>query len=213
MLFGRPLRHSKNTPKMARTMVTYSASRAAREPKKEKTQIDRAGRRILEEVSRKVEGEANSCLSFRQQVFSPRPEIVRKLLVYLEKVVDRFPGVPSTVKFKRFSSDDEVLNEVEYEELTFLGFSGHFAMKLLRDEFPTDFFTLETTETGPRLICTRNADEYLLENSSKVRGLLLESPQFLDDSLDLKQSVKSYFDKCQVEDEIVLKVCKFEPQV
>lgn len=199
---------------MARTMKTYSASMRVVAKKKEKTKIDRAGRRILEEVSREVEGKANSCLSFRKRVFSPRSEIVKQLLAYLEKVVERFPGVPSaTLKFKRFSSDDEVLDEVEYEELTFVGYSGHFAMKLLRDEFPTDFFTLESTEMGPRLICTRNADEYLLENSSKVRGLFLESPRFLDDSVDLKQSVKSYLDKCQVEDELVLEVCKFEPQV
>lgn len=195
-------------------MVTYSASRAAREPRepvREKTRIDRAGSRLLKEVERKVEGEAEN---FRKQVFSPRPEIVKQILAYLEKVVQRFPGVPSTTpKFKRFSSDDEVLDEVEYEELTFLGFSGHFGMKLLRDEFPAGFFVLESTEMGPRLICTRNADEYLLENSSKVRGLTLKSPRFLLDSSDLRQSVKSYFEKCQVEDEVVLDVCKFDPQV
>jgi len=193
---------------MARTMVTASRASSCRE----KTKIDRAGGRLLVEVERKVEGMPNSVVNFRKQVFSPRPEIVRLILAYVKKVVERFPGVPSTTpKFKRFSSDDEVLNEVQYAELTFLGFSGHFAMKLLRDEFPAGFFILESTEMGPRLICTRNADEYLLENSSKVRGLSTESPRFLDDSPDLRQSVKSYFDKCQVEDDVVLDVCKFCP--
>jgi len=178
---------------MARTMHTASRPEDHhQEP--EKTKIDRAGSRVLERVERVVEGEPNSCLDFRKKYYSPRHDIVKELIKYLEKVTERFPGLPaSTPRYKRFSSEDDVLKEVEYEELTRVGFSGHFAMKLLRDEFPTDFFVLETTELGPRLIC------------KQILGV--EDSEFLRDSRGLFH-VKDYVDKCRECDEIVLKVCE-----
>lgn len=147
---------------MARTMQTVPRSPKPDGP--QKTKIDRAGRRVLERVVLVVEGEPNSSLDFRKKFYSPRHEIVKELIKYLERVTERFPGLPSsTRRYKRFSHEDDVLKEVEYEELTRVGYSGHFVMKLLRDEFPTDFFVLETTEMGPRLICNGAQDELVLD--------------------------------------------------
>lgn len=192
---------------MARTM--HTACRTACRPEDhhqepEKTKIDRAGSRVLERVERVVEGEPNSSLDFRKKFYSPRHDIVKELIKYLERVTERFPGMPSTTrKYKRYSDEDDVLKEVEYEELTRVGYSGHFAMKLLRDEFPTDFFVLETTEMGPRLICKKVADSKFLRDS---RGFFDEINQ--ESKGEVKVAVKDYVDKCRECDELVLKVCE-----
>lgn len=197
--------------KMARTMTPCSPSSSDDEGDnpETKTKIDRAGSRVLERVSKQVKGEANSRPEFRKKFFSPRHDVVDQLIKYLEKVSERFPGTPSvSEKYKRFSSEEDVLKDVEYEELTRVGYSGHFAMQLLRDEFPKDFFVLEATEMGPRLLCKRVADPAFESVSSRVRGFFDESPRFLDDSSELKKLTKEYVEKCRECDEVVCKVCK-----
>lgn len=179
------------------------------EAEKEKTRIDRTGSRLQERVERPVKGEPNSSLDFRGRFYSPRHDIVKALLEYLEKVTLRFPGVMSgTRRFKRFSSGEDVLKHVEYEELTRVGYRGHFVMRLIRDEFPTDFFVLESTERGPRLVCKRVADPEFLSQCSRVRYFLDEFPLILDDSVGLSELTKTYVERCHECDELVFKVCK-----
>lgn len=189
----------------------HTASRPAdhnQEPKK--TKIDRAGSRVLKRVERVVEGEPNSRLEFRKEFYSPRHDIVKELIKYLERVTVRFPGIPSnTRRYKRYSDKDDVLKDVEYEELTRVGYSGHFAMKLLRDEFPADFFVLETTEMGPRLICKKilgAKDSSFLRNSRRLFHETIET--FGDSQEEVKTAVNYYVAKCRECDEIVLKVCE-----
>ena len=192
---------------MARTMHTARRRADQDHQEPQKTKIDRAGSRVLERVVLVREGEPNSSLDFRKKFYSPRHEIVKELLEYLQKITERFPGMPSsTRRYKRFSDEDDVLKEVEYEELTRVGYSGHFAMKLLRDEFPTDFFALETTEMGPRLICTKIADSGFLRNSRRFFHETCET--FGDSEEEVKVAVKDYVDKCRECDELVLEVCE-----
>lgn len=195
---------------MTRTMTLGpKSSKSDSEDEVKKTRIDRTGRRLQERVERPVKGEPNSSLDYRGRFYSPRHDIVAALLGYLEKVTVRFPGVMSGGRrFKRFSSGDDVLKHVEYEELTRVGYRGHFVMKLIRDEFPTDFFVMESTERGPRLVCKRVADPEFLSECSRVRYFFDEFPLILDDSTQLGELTKTYVERCRSCDELVLKVCK-----
>lgn len=172
----------------------------------------REGRRIYDEVVKVVPGRPNSCIEYRRDAFSPRRDIVKKLLVYLKKVQERFPGSPSVdPKFKRFKFDEDVFDHVKYKELDFVGYSGHLAMQLLRDEFPKDFFILESTERGPRLFCEDNANAFFRAKCSFVRDVFGQTPTFLgEDSAELRQAVRDYRSRCEVEsDELVSEICRY----
>lgn len=188
-------------------MVTAKSTKSSHEKPPQKTKIDRAGKRILERVERQVDGELNSSLDFRKKFYSPRRDIVDALLKYVTKITERFPGVPSsTRKYKRYPSEADVLVDVEYEELTRVGYSGHFAMKLLRDEFPTDFFVLESTELGPRLVCKKVADPKFLAECGKARRFFDETPRIFESSV--RKLVEAYVASCRECDDIVFKVCE-----
>lgn len=105
----------------------------------EKTKLDRWGQRIRSLLSKKGD--------------RPRVQIVRELVKYLKVASERFPGDPEpSPKYKVYSSGYNVLNDLPYAELTRVGYRGHFAMMSIRDEFPSGFFTLVSTELGPKLV-------------------------------------------------------------
>ena len=181
-------------------MQTAGRSKHPKHPKsKEKTRLDRQGQRILDKLT----------LSSSAENICPRPEIVRELLAYLANATQLFPGETSGVSFcKRFSGDEDVLEFVECAELTRVGYRGHFAMKMLRDEFPSGFFVMETTEQGPRLICSLYANSFLLLHSREVRVLLGDSSRLSVYAGELKASLVEYETRCSAGDSLVNDVCK-----
>ena len=163
----------------------------------EKTRLDRQGQRIFDKCSVSAESR-------------PRPEIVKELLAYLANATQLFPGEPSEISFcKRFSAEEDVLEFVECAELTRVGYRGHFAMMMLRDEFPLGFFVMETTEQGPRLICSLYANSFLLSHSSEVRVLFGDSSVYSSVySGELEASLVEYETRCSAGDSLVHDVCK-----
>lgn len=163
-------------------MRTYNSGLVLRDLE---TKIDRQGQRILDES--RLEGQEK-----------PRVQLIEKILVYITRIKERFPGstllVSSAPSFKRFTVDDDVFEGLKFAELTFVRYSGHFALGLLRDEFPKDFFIMETTEQGPRLLCTQYADKYLVDNSFKVRGSFFTESCPTDP--ELERSLQLYREKC-----------------
>lgn len=183
---------------MARMMQTAGYSKYPKDPKsKEKTRLDRQGQRILDKARAEGQVQKNSC---------PRPEIVKELLAYLASATQLFPGETSGISFcKRFSQAEDVLEFVECAELTRVGYRGHFAMMMLRDEFPSGFFVMETTEQGPRLLCSAYANSFLLLHSSEVRCFFGDSSEY---SSELKASLVEYEARCSTGDSLVYDVCK-----
>ena len=172
----------------------------------DKTRLDRQGQKILDKAREVVHGQANSRAEYRKKNFSPRPEIVKELLAYLATATQLFPGETSENRFcKRFSCGEDVLKFVECAELTRVGYRGHFAMMMLRDEFPSDYLVMESTERGPRLICSVYANSVLSLRGSEVRSFLGDSSGY-DDTL--KASLVEYGNKCSAGDPLVYDVCK-----
>lgn len=177
-------------------MRTAGYSKYPKSPKSnEKTRLDRQGQRILAKARAR---EKNLC---------PRPGIVEELLAYLARATQLFPGESSGIRFcKRFCCGEDVLGFVEFAELTRVGYRGHFAMMMLRDEFPPGFFVMETTEQGPRLICSLYANSFLLLHSSEVRDFLGENSGLSGG--ELKDSLVEYEARCCAGDSLVYDVCK-----
>lgn len=89
---------------------------------------------------------------------TPRVAIVEELLAYLKRSRELFPGeLEPVTKYKEYSISDDVLADFVFAELTFVGYRGHFAMMLIRDEFPAGLFTLISTERGPKLVLNSDA--------------------------------------------------------
>lgn len=179
-------------------MQTDVRSRYSKHRKsKEKTRLDRQGQRILDKAR---ESKKNS---------GPRPEMVKELLAYLENATHLFPGETSGIRFwKRFSGGEDVLKIVECAELTRVGYRGHFAMMMLRDEFPSGFFVMESTEQGPRLICSLHANSFLLLHSREVRTFFADSSGPSAYAGELKASLVEYETRCSAGDSLVYDVCK-----
>ncbi len=146
---------------MARFMTTGRYGKYPLPPRRsERTRPDRWGQRILDKARREVASE-------------PRPEIVKELLSYVAFAATHFPGVPSSVRtFKRYTSEEDVLQDVAFADLTRVGYRGYLGMMLIRDEFPTDYFVMECTEAGPRLIL--NSDVTIYNTMSDLQYLVSE---------------------------------------
>ena len=171
-----------------------------------KTRLDRQGEMIATKARKVVDGQANSCAEYRKKYFCPRPEIVKDLLAYLENATQKFPGETNGKRFfKRYNCDEDVLEFVKFAELTRVGYRGHFAMMMLRDEFPSGYLVMETTEQGPRLMCSNYANSVLWLRGSEVRFLLGDSSGYDD---ILKASLVEYEKKCLAGDPLVYDVCK-----
>lgn len=133
--------------KMARTMTTSRKIRLGTGRKSKKTQLDRLGRRILSTSQRDSLGDV------RKISYSPRADIVHSWLDYVRRAKTNFKGVVSPgVSEKTYKSEDDVMDDFKFAELTFVGFRGYFGMMQLRDEFPAGFFVLRATRFGPKLV-------------------------------------------------------------
>jgi hypothetical protein len=130
---------------MARTMTTSRRVRLSAGRKSQKTKLDRLGQRLLDESSK------DSLVDERKVSFSPREGIVRRCLRYILRAKTEFKGDTPPDFEKTYKSDEDVLEDFQYADLTFMGYRGFFGMMLLRNEFPSGLFVLKATLNGPRL--------------------------------------------------------------